>query len=153
MAKRSKPAPQPARDLHGIDPDDATRALDADPSMDGLMAELSRAFGGNVKTEGWGEIENAGQAMQAQRAAMARQVKAEANIFRDTFMTPAGQKCLAIMRDMTVDTAPYPSEQFLPLDAITPLVIAHDAQCRFVRAIIQAIAQAENTEARQGTVT
>lgn len=136
-------APQTIRDPHGIEPDDATRELDESPSMDDLMKELSRAFGIDTSA-GWGEIENAGTAMQHQRTAMARQVKKEANIFRDTFATPAGQQCLAIMRAMTIESAPYPSEQFLPMDAITPLVIAHDAQCRFVRSIEQAIAQAEN---------
>jgi len=152
MANKRKSRPEPAgpvRDLHGIDPDEATRELDADPSMQGLMAELSRAFGGATDA-GWGEINDTGAALLKQRASQAAAVKREANIFRDTFSTPAGRKCLAIMREMTTETAAYPSEAMLPMDAITPLLIAHDAQCRFVRSIIAAIAVAENQQPQQG---
>lgn len=133
-------------DPHGIAPDEATRAIDAldeQPSVDSLFEQIARM--GSLEVEGWGEISDAGQALARQRADMARQTKAEANVFRDTFSTPAGRRCLAIMRTMTLDTAPYPSEAMLPLDAITPLVLVHDAQCRFVRSIFEAIAQAENT--------
>lgn len=137
-------------DPHGVEPDDATRELDADPSMGGLLAELQDLLGGGGKKsdDGWGGINDAGKAMQKQRAESLAAMKREANIFRDTFLTPAGLKCLAIMKEMTIDTAPYPSEAMLPIDAITPLVIAHDAQCRFVRAIRQAIDFAENREAK-----
>lgn len=134
------------KDPHGVEPDDATRAID-DP-----FAELGRSLG--VDTDaGWGEINTQSQALQKQRAESLRQMKAEANIFRDTFSTRAGRKCLAIMREMTLETAPYPSEAMLPIDAITPLVIAHDAQCRFVRAIEAAIAQAEDKPGKRGPVT
>jgi hypothetical protein len=140
--KNSDPSPV---DRHGIDadPDDA----DAGQSVDQLLEQVSRMFGEG--SDGWAGIQDAGGGLAKQRAEQARAMKREANIFRDTFMTPAGKKCLAIMREMTLDAAPYPSEALLSIDAITPLVIAHDAQCRFVRAIFQAIAQAENAEAKE----
>lgn len=144
------------RDPHGIEPDDETRALDADPSadlsgdtsVDALLSQLSGVLGG---TDGWGEINDAAGALKKQRSDQAARLKKEANIFRDTFLTEAGRKCLALMREMTIDADPYPSEAMLPIDAITALVIAHNAQCKFVWAIFQAIAQAENREARPRT--
>lgn len=139
------------RDPHGIEPDDETRALDADPSVDTLLSQLSDALGLGG-TDGWGEITDAAGALKKQRSDQAARLKKEANVFRDTFMTEAGRKCLALMREMTLDADPYPSEAMLPIDAITALVIAHTAQCKFVWAIFQAIAQAENREATPRTV-
>lgn len=134
-------------DPHGIEPDDETRALDQEPSIDRLLGQLGGMLG--VETDaGWGEINDAGKALHRQRSEAARVFKREANIFRDTFSTPAGRECLEIMLEQTVRTQPYPPEAMLPLEAITPLVIAHNAQCNFVWSILQAIAQADNREAK-----
>lgn len=138
------------KDPHGIDADPATQEMDEDTSVDRLIAQLAGAFGSTG--EGWGDIKDAGGAMQKQRVEQAKAMKKEANIFRDAFMTPAGRKCLAIMREMTLDADPYPSEAMLPIEAITALVIAHSAQCKFVWSILNAIAQAENLEAKPRTV-
>lgn len=131
------------QDPHGIDD---PLALDGEPSVDRLLTQLQGMLG-NEGADGWNGISDDGQALARQRAEQARAMKAEANIFRDTFMTPAGRKCLAILREMTIDADPYPSEAMLSMDVITPLMIAHTAQVKFVRAIFQAIAQAENAEA------
>lgn len=133
-------------DRHGIDPDPATQEADADPSVDGLLAQLGTAFGLDTDA-GWGAIDGTGKALQKQRMDSERRMKAEADVFRNTFSTPDGRKCLAIMTEMTIDADPYPSEAMLPMEAITALVIAHNAQVKFVRAIYQAIARAENREA------
>lgn len=130
-------------DRHGIEPDEATKALDAEPSQSDLLGYLGKALGVDMG-DGWAEIENAGAALQKQRADSVAAMKAEANIFRDTFDTPAGLKCLAIMRQMTIDAAPYPYDANLPLEAITPIMLVHDAQCRFVRQIVHAIDFANN---------
>lgn len=138
---------------HGIEPDAETRAideLDQAPSIDGMMAEISKMIGGDTDA-GWGAINDAGKGLHKQRAEQQRAMKREANIFRDTFSTPAGRECLRIMTEMTIDAAAYPSEAMLPIDAITALVIAHDAQVKFVRAIYQAIATADNREAETRT--
>ena len=137
---------------HGIAPDDETRALDADPSVSNLLAEIGKAIGIDTDT-GWGAIDDAGKGLQKQRAEQTRAMKREANIFRDTFSTPAGRECLRIMTEMTIDADAYPAEANLPIEAITALVIAADAQRKFVRAIYQAIAFAENREASMRTVT
>jgi hypothetical protein len=123
------------RDPHGIDPDEELKRIDGHDTAGGVIDQLAGLFGLD---------DTSPQALQKQRAESTRRMKREANIFRDTFATDAGRKCLAIMREMTIDTAPYPAEAMLSLDAITPLVIAHDAQCRFVRSIEAAIAQADN---------
>jgi hypothetical protein len=128
---------------HGIDADDETRAIDAEPSVDTLLGDLERMLGG----QGWGDVDTSGAALQKQRTQQMRQLKAQANIFRDTFMTPAGRKCLELMLDQTLRAGPYPYDQNLPRDVIETMVIVHDAQCNFVRAILSAIAQAENREA------
>lgn len=140
---------------HAVEPDDELRAidgLDQAPSIDGLMGEISKMLGGG-DGDGWPAINDAGKGLQKQRAEQQRAMKREANIFRDTFSTPAGRECLRIMTEMTIDADPYPSEAQLPIDAITALVIAHTAQCKFVRAIYQAIATANNREAETRTVT
>lgn len=140
------------RDPHGIEPDDETRAIDGGPSVEGLLAELGKSLG--IDTDaGWGAINDAGGALHKQREQQTRVMKQEANVFRDTFSTPAGRECLRIMTEMTIDADAYPAEANLPMDAITALVIAADAQRKFVRAIYQAIAFAENSEARTRTVT
>lgn len=140
---------------HGIAPDDETRALDDNdpaPSVDGLLDQIGKALG--VDTDaGWGAINDAGKGLQRQRAEQAQAMKREANIFRDTFSSPTGRECLRIMTEMTIDAAAYPSEAMLPIDAITALTIAHDAQVKFVRSIYQAIAVANNREAATRTVT
>lgn len=136
-------------DPHGVEPDDATRALDENGSVESLLAHVSKMFGAS-EDDGWGEINGSAAALKKQRMEGERLMKQEANIFRDTFATPAGRKCLALLREMTIDASPYPSEAMLPIDAITPLLIAHDAQCKLVRAIFQAIAQAENVQAGKG---
>ena len=132
-------------DPHGIEPDDATRELDAMPSADGLLAQINRFMG---EAEGWGGINDAGQGLAKQRQAAQAAFKREANIVRDAFMTDAGRKCLDLMIEQTLYAQPYPPEACLPMDAIAPLVIAHNAQCNFVWSILQAIAQAENIEAK-----
>lgn len=131
---------------HGIDADDE---LEPDAPASGapdLMAELGQIFSG---MDGWGGIDGAGSALQKQRMEIARQQKREANIFRDTFATPTGRQCLQLMVEQTLAAPPYPAEANLPLDAITALIIAHDAQCNFVRGILTAIAQAENQGAKE----
>lgn len=132
----------PMDDPHGVDPDpDAPEFPDAEPSIDGVMAEIARQLGGG---DGWPGIDTPAGAMLAQRGEMSSRAKREANVFRDTFATPAGRQCLELMLDMTLRKRAYPAELNLPIDAITPLVIAHDANCNFVFAILAAIAQADN---------
>lgn len=118
--------------------------------MEGLMSEIAKALG--ASDDGWAGINGAAGGLAKQRAEQQRAMKREANIFRDTFSTPAGRECLRIMTEMTIDAEPYPSHAQLSIDAITPLVIAHDANCKFVRSIFQAIAAAENREAKTRTV-
>lgn len=140
------------RDMHGVEPDAETRAIDGGPSVENLLAELGKVLG--VDTDaGWGAINDSGAALAKARNEQTRQMKAEANIFRDTFSTPAGRQCLRILTEMTIDADAYPAEAMLSMDVITPLVIAHDAQRKFVWAIYQAIAYADNHEARTRTVT
>lgn len=138
---------EPDKDRHGVDADPETLELDREPSVDGLLSSISKLLG-NETSEGWGDINDAGKALQKQRQEAAQAFKAEANVFRDTFASDAGRKCLAIMLERTVRTQPYPPEAMLSIDAITPLVIAHNAQCNFVWSILQAIAQADNKEAK-----
>lgn len=137
-------------DPHGVEPDEAARALDEEPAVDGLLARLGQMLGIDADN-GWSGIDDAGKGLQKQRMDAARAFKAEANIFRDTFTTDAGRRCLEIMLDRTVRSQPYPIDQFLPMDVITPLVLVHNAQCNFVWAILQAIAQADNREAKPRT--
>lgn len=129
---------------HGVDADDAGDGDEA--AAGGLMAELGQIF---RNMDGWDGISDAGSALAKQRSEIARRQKHEANVFRDTFSTPAGRQCLSMMVEMTLATPPYPAGENLPLNAITALVIAHDAQCNFVRAILTAIAQADNPEAKE----
>lgn len=140
---------------HAVEPDDELRAidgLDEPSSVDSLMADIARVMGSKgPDAGGWGEINDAGKGLQKQRAEQAQMFKREANIFRDTFMTPAGRQCLEIFRETTLHAQPYPPEAMLPIDAITALVIAHNAQCNFVWSIFQAIAQADNREAKPRT--
>ncbi|AID30816.1 hypothetical protein MCHK_3009 [Mesorhizobium huakuii 7653R] len=140
---------------HAVEPDDELRAIDnlEDPSsVDGLMASIEKMMAGTGPAAGgWGDINDAGKGLQKQRAEQAQMFKREANIFRDTFMTEPGRKCLEIFREMTLHAQPYPPEAMLPIDAITALVIAHNAQCNFVWSIFQAIAQADNREAKPRT--
>lgn len=141
---------------HAVEPDDELRAidgLDEPSSVDALMADIAKALGSKGADGGWGDINDAGKGLQKQRAEQAQMFKREANIFRDTFMTEPGRKCLEILREMTLHAQPYPPEAMLPIDAITALVIAHNAQCNFVWSIFQAIAQADNREAKPRTVT
>lgn len=137
-------------DRHGIDPDDATRAIDAqldqEPSIERLLSDLGTVLGGS--DPGWNGIETTPAALQKQRTEATRVFKREANVFRDTFSTPAGRECLEIMKEMTLRSQPYPPEAMLPIDAITALCIAHNAQSNFVWSILQAIAQADNREAK-----
>lgn len=137
------------KDPHGVDPDDETRALDAEPSADSLLRQLSGALGLDLG-DGWGDINNAGQALQKQRRDADKAVRAEARIFAEAFGTPAGRACLEILVEMTLRAQPYPAEAMLPIEAITPLVIAHNAQCNFVWSILKAIAQADGNEASKG---
>jgi len=142
-----------SKNPHGIEPDAETRAIDGQdqaPSVEGLFAEIARQLGADA--DGWGGINGAAGGLAKQRAEQQRAMKREANIFRDTFSTPAGRECLRIMTEMTIDAEPYPASAQLSIDAITPLVIAHDANCKFVRSIYQAIAAAENKEAKTRTV-
>lgn len=136
-----------APDRHGIDADPTTADEDGIDTR-AFLAELGRQLGVDT-SEGWEGLSDAGGAMMKQRLESMRAMKAEANIFRDTFMTPAGRKCLAIMKEMTVDAEPYPSEAMLSIEQITPLVIAHTAICKFYRGIEQAIAHADNREAKR----
>jgi hypothetical protein len=140
------------RDQHGIEPDAETREIDGAPSIDSLLAGIAKQLGLDTET-GWGAIDDAGAGLQKQRNEQMQAMKREANIFRDTFSTPAGRECLRIMTEMTIDADAYPADANLAMDTITALVIAADAQRKFVRAIYQAIAFAENREARTRTVT
>lgn len=145
-------ADQDQPDRHGIDADEALRAIEGEePSAQGLIDFLGGLGGGlgasGPAGDGWGGIETTAQALRKQRAEAVKAMKAEANVFRDCFSTPEGRKCLALMVEQTVYSEPYPAEAMLPMDAITPLVLVHDAQARFVRAIIQAVHAADNQEA------
>ena len=135
-------------DRHGIDADEELRELEAQPSVDGLLDQLSTMMQGS---DGWAGIDTSGRALHRQRQESAAAIKREANIFRDTFATDAGRRCLQLMIDQTINAAPYPIDAMLTMEAITPLVIAHDAQCNFVRAILQAIATAENRQPKART--
>lgn len=139
---------------HAIEPDEELRAidgLDEPSSVDGLMEQIHKVLGSKDSDAGWNGINDAGRGMQKQRAEQAQMFKREANVFRDTFTTPAGRQCLEIFREMTLHAQPYPPEAMLSIDAITALVIAHNAQCNFVWSIFQAIAQADNREAKPRT--
>ncbi len=132
-------------DRHGIEPDETLRDLDHEPSAQSLLEQLGRAMGGDM--EGWAGIDGSSGALHRQRQESAAAIRKEAAVFRDTFATADGQKCLQLMIDQTLRAQPYPVDAMLPMDAITPLVIAHNAQCNFVWAILEAIAQAENRPA------
>lgn len=128
---------------HGIDPDDPMRFLSEQPALDDLLGMATRALL-MEEGEGWGGVETPADALARQREESARAMKAEANAFRDCFMTPAGRKVLESFVDMTFRSETYPEEAQLPMDAIAPLLLAHDARCKFVRAIFAAIALADN---------
>jgi len=129
-----------ARDQHGLDAEPGSEddpLSNAEPSVEKMLEQVMRdAF------PGWKGIETSGQAMAKQRNEQALQLKKQANDFRDCFCTPAGLRVLEHMLDTTLRASPYPVEAQLSMDVITPLVIAHDAQCNFVRAIFDAIRQA-----------
>lgn len=131
-------------DRHGIEPDDELKALDAEPSLDGLMAQLSSMLGGT--DEGWAGIEDksAGNVLERRKGEVRDRIRKEALVFRDTFMTPGGRQCLEIMLDQTLRRPVLPPFSGLPLEALTALSIARDAENAFVWAILEAIAQAEN---------
>lgn len=137
------------QDSHGIDADTELQEIDgiADkdmPTQAGLDDELGHVF--RELFGGWENVADSAGALQQARMENVKLMKKEANIFRETFATATGRQCLKIMREMTLDTSPYPVEANLPIDAITALVIAHDAQCNFVRAIMAAIGQAQQLE-------
>lgn len=132
-------------DRHGVEPDETLRELDHEPSVHSLLAQIGRMTGGDL--DGWSGIDGSAGGLHRQRQEGAAVIRKEAAIFRDTFATEAGQKCLQLMVDQTLRAQPYPVDAMLPIDAITPLVIAHNAQCNFVWAILEAIAQAENRPA------
>jgi hypothetical protein len=123
----------------GIDAEDADDpAMAAEPSIAAMLAK----YLGDL--DGWNGIQDAPAAMQKQRVEQAAAMKKQANDFRDCFSTPAGRRVLEHFYDLTLRARPYPPEAMLAMDAITPLVIAHDAQCNFVHAITAAIAMADN---------
>lgn len=131
---------------HGIDDPDQDDAggdgLASQPSIDGLLSQISGMLGG----DGWDGIENDGKALERQRAEQTRAMQREANLFRDVFMmTPEGRTLLQLFIDMTIGQPAYPPQAQLPMDVITPLVMVHDAQCNFVRDILNAIRMAEKT--------
>jgi hypothetical protein len=133
---------------HGIDDpehdDIDTSALASEPTIEGLMAQLSGMMGG----EGWAGISDDGQALAKQRSEQTRAMQKQANLFRDVFMTtPQGRELLQLFIDMTIAQPAYPPQAQLPMDVITPLVMVHDAQCNFVREILNAIRMAEKTGA------
>ncbi len=131
-------------DRHGIDADEELRSIDQEPSIDGLLAELSSMMRGG---DGWGGIETSPAALAKQRQESVAAMKRQANDFRDCFSTPAGRRVLDILIAQTINGEPYPEEAQLPMDAITPLLLVHDARVRMVRGILAAIAQAENRPA------
>ena len=131
-------------DRHGIDADEDLRAIDQEPSVEGLIAELSSLMTGG---DGWGGIETTPAALAKQRQESLAAMKRQANDFRDCFATPAGRRVLDMLIAQTLRAEPYPEEAQLPMDAIAPLLLAHDARCRLVRGILAAIAQAENRPA------
>ena len=135
-------------DRHGIDPDETLRAIDGEPSFDGLVQSIAAMMNGpGALGDGWGGIDTSGAALAKQRGEHIDSINRQANVFRDAFSTEAGRAALAMMVEQTIFAEPYPPEAQLPMEAITPLVIAHTAQCQFVRAILQAIAQAEAKQA------
>ncbi|TCD15150.1 hypothetical protein [Oricola cellulosilytica] len=131
---------------HGIDPGDEERFVDGpdidQPALDDLLGAFSRAIGGDET--GWGAIDSAPAALAEQRRQSQAAMKRKANDFRDCFSTPAGRRVLEQLLDQTLRAEAYPEEAQLPMEAITPLCIAHQTRCNFVRAILAAIAQADN---------
>lgn len=130
---------------HGIEPDDALREIDGMEPPSHAQAE---DFMGSVFREltGWADIDSSPKALAKQREESIAAVRRQEAIFRDTFSTPAGRQCLQLLRDMTIEVSAYPPEANLPIDAITALVIAHDAQCNFVRAIEAAVGRSDKRE-------
>lgn len=133
-------------DRHGIDPDtdEQSAPMGGEPSIDALMQQLKQDITGRL--DGWDGLTDPAALMAKQRRDQQLAMKRQANDFRDCFMTPAGRHVLEHLLDQTLRARPYPVEANLTLDAITPLVIAHDAQCNFVWAILEAIALAENRQ-------
>lgn len=137
----------------GIEPqadDDDAADLAAEPSIDGLLKRLGDFLPG---MEGWKDVKDPEAAMHRQRSEQAAALKKSANDFRDCFMTPAGRKVLEHLLDTTLRARPYPPEAMLSMKQITPLLIAHDANCNFVWAIFEAIAQAENAKIQPRSFT
>lgn len=131
---------------HGIDDPEhegADSALLEQPTVDGLIKQLSLMAGG----DGWDGISSDGQALERQRAEQTKAMQRECNLFRDVFMTPDGRELLQLFINITISQPAYPPQAQLPMDVIAPLVMVHDAQCNFVRDILNAIRMAEKTGA------
>lgn len=130
---------------HSVSADDETRELDQlgdEPSFDGLLGQLSDMM---REAEGWNGLNATGGALQKQRDMQRAAFKREANLFRDTFMTPDGRKLLELFLDRTVRRPHLPESIVgMTMDQITPVMLAREAENNFVRAILEAIAQAEN---------
>ena len=137
----------PQHQNHGIDAETDDDHAPSSPSLDDFMRSVDRQL------DGWIGVNTDAAALAKQRQEQTDAAKRQANDFRDCFATEAGRKVLEHMFDMTLRARPYPAGAQLPMDVITPIVIAHDAQCNFVWAIVEAIALAENRTATPRSTT
>ena len=133
---------------HGVSADAELRDVDGigddAVSIDGLLGQLSDML---KEAEGWGGINTAGAGLQKMRDLQRAAFKREANLFRDVFATPDGKKLLSLFRNRTLNRPELPEGIVgMAQDQLTPILLVRYAENQFVRAIYEAIAQADNKQ-------
>lgn len=134
-------------DRHGIEPDEELRGIDGmdEPSIDGLVKQLKTMADQAASGEGWAGIDSAGGSLNKHQRELQAAFRREARILRDTFATPDGRKALELLLDMTLRRPCLPEGTIgMMTDQLTPILLSREAENRFVRTIVEAIAQADN---------
>jgi len=133
---------------HGVSADAELRDVDGigddAVSVDGLLGQLSDML---KEAEGWSGINSAGAGLAKMRDLQRAAFKREANLFRDVFSTPDGAKLLSLFFDRTIRRPQLPEGIIgMTMDQLAPVLLARHAENEFVRAIVEAIAQADNRQ-------
>ncbi|MCE7026421.1 hypothetical protein [Jiella avicenniae] len=128
------------QDRHGVEPEE--EAGGPEPSTADFLEMASRMLGGGFAGMEASPADLRGQ-IDAHRTAM----KKEADIFRDTFSTPQGRKCLDILIDRTLRRRIYGAAfETSHLETLTVATIVRETENNFVAGILEAIAFADNKD-------
>jgi len=134
-------------DTHGISADAELRDIDQlgdEPSIDGLMGQITDML---QEAGGWADLNASAPALQKMRDMQRAAFKREANLFRDVFATPDGRKLLELLLDRTLRRPVLPDGILgFSMDQLTPVMLMREAENSFVRAMLDAIAQAEGKQ-------